>query len=87
MEGLEVDDPQLCLNTFEKLTARLWVDVKSNLPVLFEVDCSANVGEMRQTAVFDRFEWNVPLEPDLFDPDIPDEIYDDTLDDELDLGD
>ena len=73
VEGIEVDDPQLLLNQFEKLTARLWVDVKSNLPVLFEVDCSANAGEMRQTVVCDRFEWNVPLEPDLFDPDIPDD--------------
>lgn len=72
-EGIEVGDPQLCLNTFEKLTARLWVDVKSNLPVLFEIDGLNNVGKMRQTAVFDRFEWDVPLEPDLFDPDIPED--------------
>jgi hypothetical protein len=72
-EGIEVDDPQLCLNQFESLSGRLWVDVKTNLPVLFEIDGSANVGEMRQTAVFDRFEWNVPLEPDLFEPDIPDD--------------
>ena len=73
VEGIEVDDPRLCLNTFQKLTARLWVDVKSNLPVLFEIDGSADVGKMRQTATFDRFEWNVPLEPNLFDPDIPDD--------------
>ncbi|MBC8470584.1 MAG: PDZ domain-containing protein [Planctomycetes bacterium] len=73
VEGIEVDDPQLCLNTFESLTGRLWVDAKTNLPVLFEIDGSANVGEMRQTAVFDRFEWNVPLEPVLFEPDIPDD--------------
>jgi len=73
VEGIEVDDPRLCLNTFEKLTARLWVDVKSNLPVLIEIDGSANAGAMRQTTVCDRFEWNVPLEPDLFDPDIPDD--------------
>jgi hypothetical protein len=72
-EGIEVDDPQLCLNQFESLTGRLWVDVKTNLPVLFEIDGSANVGEMRQRAVFDRFEWNVPLEPDLFEPDIPED--------------
>jgi hypothetical protein len=72
-EGIEVDDPQLCLNTFEQLSAQLWIDVKSNLPVLFEIDGSANEGEMRQTAVFDRFEWNIPLEPDLFEPNIPDD--------------
>jgi hypothetical protein len=73
VEGIEVDDPQLCLNQFESLTGRLWVDVKTNLPVLFEIDGSANAGQMRQTAVFDRFEWDVPLEPDLFEPDIPDD--------------
>jgi hypothetical protein len=73
VEGIEVDDPQLCINQFESLTGRLWVDVKTNLPVLFEIDGSANVGEMRQTAVFDRFEWNVPFDPVLFEPDIPDD--------------
>ncbi len=72
-EGIEVDDPQLCLNQFESLTGRLWVDVKTNLPVLFEIDGSANVREIRQTAVFDRFEWDVPLEPELFEPDISDD--------------
>jgi hypothetical protein len=73
VEGIEVDDPRLFFNMFEKLTARLWVDVKNNLPVMYETDSSANVGEMRLTAVFDRFEWNVPLDPGLFDPNIPDD--------------
>jgi hypothetical protein len=44
--------------------------VKTNLPVLFEIDGSSNVGKIHQTAVFDRFEWNISLEPDLFEPNI-----------------
>jgi hypothetical protein len=70
-EGIEVNDPQLSLNAFESLTGRLWVDVKTNLPVLFEIDGSADVGAMRLTRVFDEFEWNIPLDPTLFVPNIP----------------
>ncbi len=73
VEGIEINDPLLCLNMFEKMTTRLWVDVKTNLPVLFEQDVSANAGQIRQTSVCDRFEWDVDLEADFFEPDIPDD--------------
>jgi outer membrane lipoprotein-sorting protein len=51
--------------------ARLWVDVNSGLPVRMEVELGVAFLKMHVLAVYDQFEWDVPLEADLFVPEIP----------------
>jgi hypothetical protein len=50
--------------------ARLWVDMDTNLPVRMEVDVYVRVTHSQMLAVYDQFEWDVPLEATLFEPDI-----------------
>jgi len=70
-EGIEVNDPKLYFNTFNTATARLWVDITTNLPVLFEEDGSADDGRMRLKRTFDTFEWNTQFDQSLLEPNIP----------------
>jgi outer membrane lipoprotein-sorting protein len=51
--------------------ARLWVDVNSGLPVRMEVELGVAFLKMHVLAVYDQFEWDVPLEAELFVPEIP----------------
>lgn len=52
---------------------RLWVDVETNLPVRIEMEkLGMEEGQMRPVKyVMENFEWNVPLDESLFEPDIP----------------
>jgi hypothetical protein len=52
---------------------RLWVDVETNLPVRIEREGLAREeGQMRPVKyVMENFEWNVPLDESLFEPNIP----------------
>jgi len=70
-EGIEVNDPKLYFNTFNTATARLWVDVATNLPVLFEEDGSADDRRMRLKRTFDTFEWNTQFDQSLLESNIP----------------
>jgi hypothetical protein len=51
--------------------ARLWIDVNSGLPVRMEVELGVEFLKMHVLGVYDQFEWDVPLEADLFIPEIP----------------
>jgi hypothetical protein len=50
--------------------ARLWVDVESNLPARMEIEVYVRVMHSQMLAVYDQFEWDVPLGAALFEPDI-----------------
>ncbi|MBU0618452.1 MAG: hypothetical protein KKI02_12110, partial [Planctomycetes bacterium] len=50
---------------------RLWVDVNGGLPVRMEVELGVAFLRMHVLAVYDQFEWDVPLEAELFVPEIP----------------
>jgi hypothetical protein len=50
---------------------RLWVDVKTGQPVRLEFETDDSWSGRRVRMVFDQFEWNVPLEDQLFVPDLP----------------
>ncbi|MFQ5807328.1 MAG: hypothetical protein ACE5I3_12845 [Phycisphaerae bacterium] len=54
---------------------RLWVDVETWLPVRYEVRMPGPEVGAQMTVVYDQFEWNVPLEPELFEPDIPEDYF------------
>jgi hypothetical protein len=54
--------------------AQLWVDVKTRLPVLMEVETVESMLGQRVRAQCDSFEWNVPLEAELFEPRIAEDL-------------
>jgi hypothetical protein len=51
--------------------ARLWVDVTTELPVRMEVALNIEIAGGRMLAVYDQFEWDVPVADDLFVLEIP----------------
>lgn len=71
VEGIESQSPRIAGGMFEDATARLWVDVQTDLPVLMEIEGVAGGGSMQMKMVIDNFQWDVELEPSLFEPNIP----------------
>jgi hypothetical protein len=74
VEGIEVYDPNLCTASFtvESLTAQLWVDIETNLPVLLKAEITGAKGE-KAILEAEKFRWNVELDPSIFEPNIPDD--------------
>jgi len=74
VEGIEVYDPNLCTASFtvDSLTAQLWVDVETSLPVLLKAEIK---GTKREKAILtaEKFQWNVKLDPSVFEPNIPED--------------
>lgn len=67
IDGVEVEGIEAAL---DNQTLRLWVDVKTKWPVRLEVD--GKVGRSRQShMVLDHFQWDAPIDPGLFEPNIP----------------
>jgi len=73
-EGFEFEDTRAMLSMdkkkIENVVTRLWVDVKTNLPVRVEVDCVLN-NDTKASVVMCNPKWDVELEPDFFEPKIP----------------
>ncbi|MHC4426583.1 MAG: hypothetical protein ACYSYV_10860 [Planctomycetota bacterium] len=74
VEGIEVYDPNLCTASFtvDSLTAQLWVDIETNLPVLLKAEIKGTKGE-KAILEAEKFQWNVELDPSIFEPNIPDD--------------
>lgn len=77
-EGIETTDPASMGPTPEQIDLldvllRLWVNVETGYPVLFEskmsVEYDGEVGESE--SVMDQFQWDVELDPSIFEPNIP----------------
>ncbi len=82
-EGLKTTDPAVFgplpgpVNRLE-VQMRLWVNVETEYPVLFEwkVNAEAEGQVVANECVMDRFQWDVELEPSLFEPNIPPDYTD-----------
>ncbi len=80
-EGIETSDPAFLgpLPEVDRLEAqlRLWVDVETRYPVLLESKISAeyNGEAVDSEGVMDQFQWDVDLEPSIFEPNIPPDYY------------
>jgi hypothetical protein len=74
VEGIEVYDPNLCSASFtvEALTAQLWVDVKTHLPVLLRAEITGTQGE-KAILTAEKFQWNIKLDESFFEPNIPED--------------
>ena len=71
VEGFRTTDPAYLGSMAGEVDARIWVDVKTQLPVRTEIDMQ--MGEMHMHAVAHDFEWNVSVDADEFEPVIPED--------------
>lgn len=71
VEGLEVDSPKVGGGMFESAIGRLWVDVKTELPVRMEIEGVSAGGKIQTKMVMDEFKWDEELDASEFEPDIP----------------
>jgi hypothetical protein len=55
----------------EDFAARFWIDIQTELPVWMETSIVLKGSPVRMTHILDHFEWGVPLEENLFEPEIP----------------
>jgi len=77
-EGIETTDPA-CFGPLPeqvnnlKAEFRLWVSAETKYPVLYESKMSGEYkGEMDESeSVTDQFQWDVELDPGIFEPNIP----------------
>ncbi len=72
VEGIEVNDPRVLSANFpiEKIIARLWVDIETNLPVLVETEVIGQEEKFQFKTIIDEFQWNIALDAEMFKPDI-----------------
>ncbi len=74
VEGIETTDPKVFGGIFESYIGRLWVDVKTNLPVRMEMEMQVGIGQsasMQTSMVMDQFQWDIKLEQSVFELNIP----------------
>ncbi|MFC1792907.1 outer membrane lipoprotein carrier protein LolA [Planctomycetota bacterium] len=72
VNGFETTDPRASDGTTGDVKVTLWVDSKSWLPVLMEMDISINE-QTRSRSTFYDYQWDVPVEKSDFVPVIPDD--------------
>jgi len=73
--GYEITGELLGLGSGEGVRSELWIDARTCLPVRYMAEMpgpelSGGKGGKMQI-VYDQFEWDTPLDPNLFVPDIP----------------
>ena len=72
VDGFETTDPGISGGTTGDVKVTLWVDSKSWLPYLMEMDMSINE-RTRSRITFHDYQWDVPVEKSDFVPVIPDD--------------
>ncbi len=82
-EGIETTDPAIFgplpgpVDRLE-MEMRLWVNVETQYPVMFEWKVNAEAEEqvVKSEAVMDQFQWDVELDPNFLEPNIPPDYVD-----------
>jgi outer membrane lipoprotein-sorting protein len=69
VEGIEVTDPTGWGGMFDSFLGRIWVDIETELPVQIEMEFGSE--QIEQKMVLDQFQWDIELDPTLFEPNIP----------------
>lgn len=74
-EGVQTEDPEL-LSWYvpakvKHFAAQVWTDVETALPVWVEIGFTPEGSGLQTTVVIDRFQWDVMVDPNLFEPDVP----------------
>ncbi len=81
VEGIECRDPKIARGVAEgiagdmidNVVARLWAAVENDLPVKFQIEVFSKDGEKALDVVTFGYQWDIELEPKVFEPDIPDD--------------
>ena len=71
VEGFQTTDPSFLGGMGGQADVRIWVDVKTRLPVRMEMDMVMD--EMEMHGVMDGFRWDYPVDAATFDPAVPDD--------------
>jgi hypothetical protein len=69
VEGFQTTDPNYLAGMMGQEDVKIWVDVKTQLPVRLEMDMQ--MGDMQIRAVVHNFQWNYPVTAADFTPTIP----------------
>lgn len=72
VEGFETTDPMFSAGMADEVEVKLWVDVKTWLPVLWEIDMKMNE-QMEVHGVISDFQWDIPVVASVFEPAIPED--------------
>ena len=73
VEGFETTDPDYAGGVYDKIDIKLWVDVKTQLPV--EMEISAEIeGQGAISGIINNYQWNIPVNASEFEPVIPDDF-------------
>jgi outer membrane lipoprotein-sorting protein len=70
VEGFETTDPMFSSGMADNVEVKLWVDVETWLPVLWEMDMKMNE-QMEIHGVISDFQWDIPVVASDFEPVIP----------------
>jgi len=71
VEGFESKDPNIAENTLGDVVGRIWVDLKTKLPVRYTIEVAAEDGEMMMDMTVYDFQWDSEIAPETFTPQIP----------------
>jgi outer membrane lipoprotein-sorting protein len=69
--GYEISGKTLGLGAVDEARSELWVDANTRLPVRYVTEVPGMQPGTTLTLVYDQFEWDKPLDPQLFEPEIP----------------
>ncbi|MFC1764636.1 hypothetical protein ACFL6U_21530 [Planctomycetota bacterium] len=74
-EGIEIDDLSFSKANFkvDRCVVQLWIAVDTDLPILVEVDTVGKDGTLEIHTVQDNFQWNIELDANMFEPNIPED--------------
>ena len=69
--GYAISGQALGVGHSDRVNSELWVDAKTYRPVRYLAELPGPQGGAAYQLLFDQFEWDVPVDPQLFTPDIP----------------
>ena len=69
-QGFETTDPSYLGSVGTNVSAKVWVAADTWLPVRYELELDISEG-IHVSAVQDSYQWNIPVEAEDFEPDIP----------------
>ncbi len=69
VEGFQTTDPNYLAGMGGQVDVKIWVDVKTQLPVQSEMD--VQIGEMQIHGLVHSFQWDYPVNDETFNPVIP----------------
>lgn len=71
VEGIRALKPKFIGHMFTECTGTLWVDKANGWPYRLEIEGTAAQGRSQMKMIYDQFQWDIPLEVSLFEPNIP----------------